>query len=238
MKTESLPRHIVVIPDGNRRWAKKRHLPSALGHEEGVKALQNVLETIYELGIKYFSFWGASEANLLKRSPKEVKTLEKLYEVNFKKFAKDSRIHEKQVKVNVIGRWQELIKSKAARRSIEMSIRETEKYDRYSINFFIAYDGISEMVNAVERITRQASQMPEMIFTPQLIKDNLLTRELPPVDLLIRTGGEPHLSAGFMMWDISEAQLYFTEKHWPEFNGDDLKKAIEEYQNRQRRYGK
>jgi undecaprenyl diphosphate synthase len=235
---EDLPVHIAVIPDGNRRWAKRRHLPSALGHEEGVRALENVLETVYELGITCFSFWGASEANLLKRTPREVKTLEKLYEINFKKFAEDSRIHEKQVKVNVIGRWRELIKSDAARRSMETAISKTEHYHRFFINFFIAYDGVSEMVSAIERIAGQAGRNPGLVITPQLVKDNLLTRELPAVDLLIRTGGEPHLSSGFMMWDVSEAQLYFTEKHWPEFTGDDLKAAIDEYRKRQRRYGK
>jgi undecaprenyl diphosphate synthase len=234
----SLPCHLAIIPDGNRRWAREHHLPSALGHEEGVKALENVLDAVYELGITCFSFWGASEANLLKRPPKEVRALEKLFEIYFQKLSENRRIHEKQVKINVIGRWQELIKSEAAKRSIQMAIESTNKYNTYSLNIFIAYDGVLEMVNAIERIARELSHTPGLVITPQVVKANLLTHELPPVDLLIRTGGEPHLSAGFMMWDISDTQLYFTEKHWPEFTEQDLREAIDDFKKRQRRYGK
>jgi len=119
-----------------------------------------------------------------------------------------------------------------------MAINATEKYNKYLLNFFIAYDGISEMVIAIERIIKKMSHTPELIITPELIKANLFTHELPPVDLLIRTGGEPHLSAGFMMWDISDTQLYFSEKYWPEFTGHDLKEAIKSFSKRQRRRGK
>jgi len=233
----NIPRHIAIIPDGNRRWAAKHNLPSSLGHEEGTKALKNVLETIYDLRIYCFSFWGASEANLRKRSLREVQTLEKMYEVNFKKLAEDSRVHEEQVRINIFGQWEKLLKREAAKHSIRMVMKATEKYNKYLLNFFIAYDGISDMLSAIERITREVHNTPELLITQELVKANLLTRDLPPVDLLIRTGGEPHLSAGFMMWDISDAQLYFTEKYWPEFTGEDLRKAIGDFQKRQRRYG-
>ena len=119
-----------------------------------------------------------------------------------------------------------------------MAIKATEQYNKFSLNFFIAYDGISEMLSAIERITREVRHTPELVITPELVKANLFTHELPPVDLLIRTGGEPHLSAGFMMWDIADSQLYITEKYWPDFSGEDLKKAVDDFQKRQRRYGK
>ena len=234
----NVPYHIAIIPDGNRRWAKKRHLSNSLGHEEGVKALESVLKAVFDLHITCFSFWGASEANLAKRSPKEVRDLEKMYEINFKKLAKDKRIHEEQVRVNILGHWENSLKRESAKRSMRMAIKATGKYDRYLLNFFIAYDGISDMLSAIEKIACEIQRTPGLAVTAELVKANLFTYGLPPVDLLIRTGGEPHLSAGFMMWDIADSQLYFSEKYWPEFTGEDLKKAIADFQKRQRRYGK
>ena len=229
-------RHVAIIPDGNRRWARAHHLPVATGHERGAEALRSVLEKAYELGIRCLSFWGASRANLTKRPADEVRALERLYAKNFARLAREARTHEEEVRIRVIGEWESIL-GEQARRSIRTAIESTEKYSRFSLNFFIGYDGTAEMVAAIQRIVERAREYPELKVTPQLVKENLYTRDLPAVDLLIRTAGEPHLSAGFMMWEVAECQLYFTDKYWPEFRGEDLCEAVEDFHRRERRLG-
>ena len=231
------PKHIAIIPDGNRRWAKEHHLPISMGHKKGVDALRDVLKASYELEIPTLSFWGASLSNLTKRSSREVYFLETLFEDNFRRLLQDPIIHENQVRVRVLGEW-ETVLSDGAKQAIKSAIQTTEKYQRFSLNVLIAYDGTIEMITAIEKIIQKASGNKKVKVTPELIKENLYTHDIPPVDLLIRTGGEPHLSAGFMMWEITEAQLYFSDKYWPEFTGDDLRKAIMEFNERKRRFGK
>ncbi len=208
-----------------------------MGHKKGVDAFREVMETSYDIGITCLSFWGASLANFTKRPKREVRLLEALYEENFKKLVEDEDIHKKQVRVRVLGEWETVLGDRA-RQAIRLAIDSTKQYSCFSLNFLIAYDGTTEMVIAIENIIRKAHLNPEIKITPELIKENLYTRDIPPVDLLIRTGGEPHLSAGFMMWDIADVQLYFSDKYWPEFGGDDLKKAVNEYHNRGRRFGR
>lgn len=231
------PRHIAIIPDGNRRWAIKHNLPISVGHKKGVDAFKEVLETSFDIGITCLSFWGTSLANLAKRPKREVRLFETLYEENFKRLCEDPDIHKQQVRVRVLGEWETVLGDRA-RQAIRSAMGATEKYSRYSLNFLIAYDGTVEMVTAIENIIRKARLNPEIKITPELIKENLYTRDIPSVDLLIRTGGEPHLSAGFMMWEIADVQLYFSDKYWPEFSGDDLRKAVKEYHNRGRRFGR
>ena len=100
----------------------------------------------------------------------------------------------------------------------------------------LAYDGIDDSIQAIENINRKIKTGKKITF--ELVKENLMTRDLPPVDYLIRTGGEPHLSAGFMMWDVADAQLYFSEKFFPDFDEKEFSKALEEYSRRQRRFGR
>jgi len=233
----NIPGHIAIIPDGNRRWAARQNLPVSTGHKKGVDVFKEVLETSYDIGITCLSFWGASLANLTQRPRREVRFFEALYEENFKKLVEDPDIHKQQVRVRVLGNWETVLGNRA-RQAINLAIESTKQYNRFSLNFLIAYDGKAEMVAAIEDITRQTHLNPEKKITPDLIKQNLYTHDIPSVDLLIRTGGEPHLSAGFMMWEIADVQLYFSDKYWPEFSGNDLRKAVEEYQNRGRRYGK
>jgi undecaprenyl diphosphate synthase len=209
----------------------------SMGHEKGVDALREVLETSYDLGVANLSFWGASLSNLTKRSRREVNLLDALFEDNFKRLIEDPIIHEQQVRVRVIGEW-ETVLSDGAKQAIKSAIHTTKDHHRFGLNFLIAYDGTVEMIAAIERIVQKARICRDMKVTSELIKENLYTRDIPPVDLLIRTGGEPHLSTGFMMWEITEAQLYFSAKYWPEFTGDDLRKAVSEFGERSRRFGK
>ena len=228
--------HVAVIPDGNRRWARKRRLPTIEGHRRGSNILRDILDVAFDLGIIHFSFWGISVSNIIKRTKREVDALDKLFEINFNKLAREKKIHKREVKINVFGKWEELL-SETTKESIFRAIKATENYNRLTLNLFVAYNGTDEMLDAIRRVLERSKEEPGLEVTPDLIKGNLLTCNLPPVDLLIRTGGEPHLSEGFMMWDIADAQLYFTDKFWPDFTTEDFEKAIENYSKRGRRFG-
>jgi undecaprenyl diphosphate synthase len=232
-----VPCHVAVIPDGNRRWANKRGLPIIEGVQRGSDTLGDILEIAFDLGVVHFSFWGISESNIKKRARTEVDSLDKLFETNFNALAKETKIHEREVKICVYGKWMELL-SQETKESIWRTIKATEKYNRVTLNLFIAYSGTGELLDAIRRILEKSKEEPGLDITPGLLKKHLLTCDLPPVDLLIRTGGEPHLSDGFMMWDVADAQLYFSDKFWPEFTPEDFHKAIEDYSKRGRRFGK
>jgi len=234
---KNIPKHIALIPDGNRRWARKRGLLSWLGHRTGTKALEKILDKALELKIPYFTFWGGSYDNLTKRSKTEVNFLFKVYTDRFRKVLKDERIHRNKVRINVLGRWREILPKKT-QEVIEKAIEATKNYNKYFLTFLIAYDGTDEMLDCIRKIAKKTAGNPTKI-TKDLIKENLWTKDLPPVDLAIRTGCEsdPHLSAGFMMWDTTYSQLYFTQSFFPDFGQKEFEKIIEDYSKRERRLG-
>ena len=232
----NLPQHIVLIPDGNRRWAKKRGLPPFFGHRQGVKTTEKILKAALDLKIPYFTFWGTSLDNVIKRSPQEVNFLFKIFEHWFKKMAKSKEVHKNFVKVNVLGRWNKLFPERV-KKSIRQAIEKTKNYRNHQLTFLMAYSGIDEMTNAVKQIANRKAQGKNLKIDEKLIKENLWTKDLPPVDLVIRTGGEPHWSMGMMMWDVANTQLYFTETLLPDFSVEEFKKAIEQYSKTERRMG-
>ncbi len=233
----NLPRHIVIIPDGNRRWAKKRGLPGFFGHREGAKTTTKILKDALDLGIENFTFWGSSADNITKRNPIEVKFLLKIFEVYFKKLAKNKEIHKNEVKINVLGRWKEMF-PEGTKKAIEFAIDKTKKYKKRRLTFLMAYSGLDEMTSAIQKIAKIKIENSKIKIDEKLIKANLWTKNLPPVDLVIRTGGEPHWSSGMMMWDIANSQFYFTETLYPAFSVAEFKKALENYDSTERRMGK
>lgn len=236
-KIKNMPNHIAIIPDGNRRWARKHKLEIWLGHEKGTEKLEKFLEIMTEEKIKHLSFWGSSKDNLKKRSKKEVNFLLELFRNKFSELAENKQIHENKVKINILGDWREQFPNRI-KEYMEHAVKVTENYNSYFLNFFIAYSGTSEILDAIKCIAGKARENLSLKIDKNLLKNCLLTCDLPPVDLMIRSGGEPHLSDGFMMWDTANAQLYFSQKLWPDFDESDLKKAIEEYLERERRFGK
>lgn len=232
---KNLPLHIAVIPDGNRRWARAKGMEPWKGHEAGAENLKKLIEKAHKIGIKHLSFWGSSIDNLTKRPFKEKKALLGIYERYFNRILEDESIDKNQVKINFIGKWEQQFPTKL-KNIIYKCINKTRNYERYILNFFLAYNGDDEMMEAMKKIAQKYAKGKKI--TKQLIKENLMTKDLPPVDLMIRTGGEPHLSAGFMMWDVSDAQLYFSMKNFPDFGENEFEEAIEDYQNRERRKGK
>jgi len=229
-----LPHHIAIIPDGNRRWARNKGVEAWDGHEEGAKNIENLVRKAFELKIKNVSFWGSSLENLQKRPLREKQELLRIYEKYFEKLMSSEDIFKNQARINVIGKWesqfpQSLIKI------IKAGIEKTKNHSNYNLNFFLAYSGDDEMIEAIKSIAKEKIDADEI--SKDVIKAHLMTRDLPEVDYLIRTGGEPHLSAGFMMWDLANVQLYFSEKYFPDFGPEELREAIEEYQRRGRRVG-
>ncbi len=239
IEKESLPNHVAIVPDGNRRWAKKRGLAPWRGHLAGAKKTEEQVQVAFNLGLKCLSYWGGSYDNLIKRGKIEINNLFKIYERYFNKLIKDKKIYENEVKVNVIGRWREIL-PKTGIKAAEELVKATESHNKRKLNFFIAYDGTHEMISAIKSIVKEARKNRNITVTPDLLKEHLWTKDLPPVDLLIRTGSydDPHNSAGFMMWLTANSQLYFPKGFYPDFGRKEFIKAIEEFQRRERRLGK
>ncbi|EKE18865.1 MAG: undecaprenyl pyrophosphate synthetase [uncultured bacterium] len=230
-----LPRHIAIIPDGNRRWAKERNLKPWQGHEAGAAVMEQLARWAFDNGIFCLSFWGSSLDNLKKRPIMEKQALLRIYEEYFKKLIVDKDIHRNRVRINVIGKWEEQFPG-GLKKIIKEGIEKTAHYDQHELNFFLAYSGDDEMLDTVRSIVK--SGIPAKNISRETIKEHLFTRNLPEVDFLIRTGGDPHLSVGFMMWETANSQLYFSEKNFPDFVQSELIEAIDEYKRRERRHGK
>ena len=228
--------HIAIIPDGNRRWARKRGLKAWDGHKSGFARIEELLDVFVEENIPYFSLWGASIENITKRDKKEVSFLLKLLERRLKDIAKEKRIHENKVRIRVLGFWREYVPESLQKAIINVE-KLTQKYDRHNFTLLLAYNGREEILRCVKKISAESRGNKRVKIDAQEIKQGLLTKDLPPVDLVIRTGGEPHLSAGFMMWDTADAQLYFTDKYFPDFDKKELRVAVEDYKKRERRFG-
>jgi len=236
MNNLNLPNHVVIIPDGNRRWAKEKNLKPWEGHIAGAERIEELVRKALEMKIKNISFWGSSIDNLKKRPLLEKKALLGIYEKYFKKLMDSEEIHQNEARINIIGCWREQF-PESLKKILEEGISKTKNYKKHNLNFFLAYNGDHEMLEAIKKISKKIGDNVGKI-TPELIKENLMTKDLPMVDLLIRTGGEPHLSAGFMMWDLANAQLYFSRKLFPSFTKNDFEKAIIDFSQRGRRMGR
>ena len=234
-KSSKKPLHVVIIPDGNRRWAKRRGISKEKGHKRGVKTLEDLLKKAHNVGIKYFTFWTASWDNLTKRSEKEVDYLFEVLDKQFRRVLNDDRTFKNKVRVNVFGRWVE-IAPRRTQKLIKELIKKTRTFNKHILTFLLAYNGTDEMLSCIKEISKKRIKN----ITAKTIKNHLWTKDLPPVDLVIRTGceGDPHNSAGFMMWDTAYSQFYFTKTLFPAFTPKEFEKIINDYRKRERRMGK
>ncbi len=229
----NLPQHIAFIVDGNRRWAKKNGLSSWRGHQKGAEVVRAIARRAAEIGIPFITFWVLSEDNLKKRSKEEVGFLMELFAKFCRDILADPEIKKKEVAVRFIGRWKTLLPKKAVEAAEEVE-EKTKKFNKRILTILLAYDGCQEMLNAIQSIKERAGEFP---VTPETIKEALWTGYLPPVDLLIRTGGEPHWSSGFMMWQTANSEFYFTKTLAPDFGEKELEEALAEYELRRRMGG-
>lgn len=235
IEKQNLPQHIAIIPDGNRRWAKAKGKKPWEGHDAGADNTEELIKTAHKIGINCMTFWGSSVNNLAKRPLDEKRALLDIYEKYFKRLIESKEIYENETRINVIGRWEEQL-PESLKKIIREGVEKTKHFKKKVLNFMIAYSGTDEMVQVAQKIKDKYEKGVKI--TAEILKENLMTADIPAVDLLIRTGGEPHNSAGFMMWDTAESQLYFSEKMYPDFGPKEFEEAVEEYQRRERRLGK
>ncbi|MCB9761443.1 MAG: di-trans,poly-cis-decaprenylcistransferase [Alphaproteobacteria bacterium] len=220
-----VPRHLAIIPDGNRRWARARGLAPADGHRAGVAALGPVLEAAWDAGVEVCSFWWGSPANLTRRKPEEVAVITGA--LNHWLAAEGVRLVAPERRFHALGRWAELCPE--IRPGVE-AVRAAAGPGPQALALLMAYDGRDEIRAAAD--ARGGGGASARDFEAAL-----WTSALPPVDLVIRTGGEPHLSAGFLLWHIAEARLHFSPLPWPAFTPDALALALREFADTERRFG-
>lgn len=231
---KNVPKHVAIIMDGNGRWAKKRGLLRVLGHERGAKAVRETIEAAGESGITHLTLYAFSTENW-NRPKNEVDKLMNLLVSSLKKEFKS--LHENEIKLCAIGNLEEL-PPKAYKELLEV-IEKTKNNKKLVLTLALSYGSRNEIVKTVKEIAQKVKNNIISIenIDDSIINEHLYTRNLPDVDLLIRTSGEQRIS-NFLLWQIAYAELYFTDVLWPDFKKVDLYKAILNYQNRERRFGK
>ncbi len=230
-----LPRHIGLILDGNRRWAKKRNLNMNLGHLAGYETLRKILFSFLDLGIKYLSVFALSNENVKKRSPQELQYIYNLIINVIDVISKDPVIKEEKVRMNVIGRLSLLPPD--VREKINSLIETTKDYDQKFLNICIMYDGQEEIIDAVKKILDDKINSKDVNI--DLIKNYLYTKDFPELDYIIRTGMEDGARiSGFLLWDASYAEFKFRTDLWPDYSKEMVLEDLQDYANRNRRKGK
>lgn len=231
---EKIPRHVGIILDGNRRFAKKKSLNPFSGHEEGAKTVENLLEWASDLGIKEMTLYTLSSENF-NRQEKEVNFLFRLFEKKFEEFYNDKRIDEKRIRIRFIGRLH--LFPKKLQDMMNNLMEKTKDYDNYFLNFAMGYGGRTEIVDAMKKIAEKVRNNELMVenINEDTICQNLYLQDEP--DLIIRTS-EQRLS-NFLTWQCVYSEILFLpDKLWPEFTKEDLIACLDEYSRRKRRFGK
>ncbi len=227
--------HVFTIPDGNRRWAKAKGLPPYEGHRQGYEALRSILKNIWSLGVTHYTFWGLSMDNFRNRSPKEIAFLFRLIEKAIDELLSSSEIEKEKISFQIIGRFKELC-SKSLKEKIEKLEEKTSVYKDRFFTLLAGYNGDEELEDAITRYSKKICETKSKA-TWNGIREHLWSSSLPDVDICIRTGYEPHLSGGVLMMQMRDAHLYFPQMHWPDFTIEELAKIIDDFKNRERRFG-
>jgi len=226
-----IPKHLVLFPDGNRRWALKRGLPALKGHLAGRQNFERFLFQVKKRGIKVLTVFGFSSENW-KRSKEEINFLMKLFEEGLSKEGALGKLHKEGVRIKVIGQKERLPKS--LQKIIKRIENLTKNNKKFHLNLAVSYGGRWDILQAVKKIIKK--QIKTERITENLINKYLTTGGLPEPDLVIRAGGEKRLS-NFLLWQSAYAELYFSNKLWPDFSEKDLDKALQDFSKRERRFG-
>ncbi len=229
-----IPKHIAIILDGNRRWAKKRGLPTLKGHTEGADNLEKIARYCNKLGVKYLTVYCFSTENW-KRSKEEVNYLMKLFAKYINDFEK--RFADSDAQIRLVGDINGLPKN--LQEGVKRVIEKTKNNTGLVINLCINYGGREEIVYATKKIAEKVKNGELSIdeINEETVTSLLRIGDCPEPDIYIRPGGEVRLS-GFLLWEASYSELYFTDALWPDFNELELDKAISEFNNRKRNFGK
>ena len=230
---ENMPRHIAIIMDGNRRWAKAKNMPVSLGHKEGAKTLEKIVRYANKIGLEYITVYAFSTENW-KRAEDEVKALMMLLQNYLDDYSK--RADSENIKVKILGDVSVL--SNKMQKSIKNCMERTKNNTGVTFNIALNYGGRDEIVKAMKKIANKVknNQIKIEEINEKLISENLYTTGEPDPDLVVRTSGEKRLS-NFLPWQLVYSEILFIDKNWPDFEEEDLDKCIIEYQKRTRKFG-
>ena len=231
-----MPKHIAIIMDGNRRYARELGLETREGHLAGKEKIRDVLNWCMKLDIKTLTVYAFSTENF-HREESEVDFLMDLINTTLREMADDPEVSEKGIRIQVIGERQ--LVPDEMKETIEYAESKTKDFDNYHFNMAIAYGGRQEIISAIKDIANKvkAGEIDAEDITEEMVSDYLYTTGMPDPDLVLRTSGEFRIS-NFLLWQMAYSELYFTDVYWPSFRYIDLLRAIRSYQNRARRFGK
>jgi len=229
-----LPKHIAIIMDGNGRWAKQHGKLRTFGHQQGVKPVKEVSEACAQLGIPYVTLYAFSTENW-SRPQEEVNALMELLVKTI--HAEIDSLNKNEIRLNAIGDLSQLPEN--CQKELQQAIDETANNKRLTLNLALSYSSRWEITHAVKNmiLDAQSNKINAENVDEKLISSYLSTQGLPDPELMIRTSGEQRIS-NFLLWQLAYAELYFTQKLWPDFDREDLYEAIINFQNRERRFGK
>ena len=223
-------KHVAIIMDGNRRWAKEKNLPTALGHKKGVDSLKNILRACNDFSIKYLTVYAFSTENW-NRKKEEVEFLMNLVAVTLTNEL--AEMHKENVQIHFIGDLTKL--SDKLQKILANAVETTKNNTGVVLQIALNYGSRDEIVHAVQKIVESGVKSDEI--DEQLISENLYTAGVPDPDILIRTGGEQRIS-NYLLWQIAYSEIIIRSEFWPDFDKNSLKDSILEFGKRQRRYGK
>lgn len=223
-------KHIAIIMDGNRRWAKEKHLPSAMGHQKGVDSLRSTMRLFDRFGIKYLTVYAFSTENW-NRKKEEVEFLMGLLAKTLLNELDD--MHKENVRIRFLGDLTKLSKNLVD--IVKNAENKTKDNTGVNLNIAFNYGSRDEITNALKAIIQEGLKSEDI--TEETVSNHLYTKDIPDPDLLIRTGGEKRIS-NYLLWQLAYSEIYVTDAYWPEFDENELSKAIVEFEHRNRRFGK
>lgn len=233
MKEKIMPKHIAIIMDGNRRWAKERGLDPKLGHKEGADNLKRIAKYANKIGIQYLTVYAFSTENW-KRTKEEVGALMVLLQKYVEDFLKDTS--KDNIRIKILGDITRL--DEGLQKSIQKIVEATANCTGLTLNIAFNYGGRDEIVKAVKKIAKQVQDKEISIedINEDLVSNSLYTAGQPEPDLLIRPGGEQRIS-NYLLWQLAYTEFLFIPKYWPDFSEEDLDEAIQIFENRNRKFG-
>ncbi len=227
---QNIPSHIAIIMDGNGRWAQSKNMPRTYGHKQGVETLKDIVEEFIRRGIPSLTVYAFSTENW-KRPPKEVKYLMTLFRRTIENEADE--LDEQDVKINILGRRDNLDQKLLDK--IEWIEDLTKDNNKLELNIAFNYGGRAEIIDVVKEI-KADSDIKKDDIDEELINGKLYNPNISNIEYIIRTGGEKRIS-NFLLWESAYAELYFTDKYWPDFDKEELEKALKDFSNRKRKFG-
>lgn len=236
---QNLPKHVTATPDGGRRWAKLRDLPTLMGHMEGRERFHEISKIAFDLGIPYFTFWAMSEDNLNKRETSEIDGLISLMQESLKSRMADDLL-KNQIRFRVLGRWRSMSRYNCLAPLIDDLENKTRLFEKHNLTIMLGYDGTIELEEDIQKnLATWIQWEPRLSF--EMIRRASWAGILPPVDLVIRTGETMenwfHNSSGFMMLHTANSEIRLSQTLWPDFSVEEFKKIVAEYGQREHKLG-